>query len=178
LPNLPETFSVKKAHHAQICISQKLILKDILPTKIRTVAGVDVGYVGEVAVGAVAILEYDSLELIESCVAVCKVKMPYVHMLLSFREIPPAMAAIERLRIHPDVLLVDAQGYAHPYRCGFASHLGLALKKPTIGVAKSRLIGTPTDIEGRIKLLDAGEAVGEVVTTKKGVKPVYVTLDT
>jgi deoxyribonuclease V len=86
----------------------------MLPAKIRTVAGVDVGYVDEVAVGAVAILEYDSLELIESCVKVCKVKMPYVHMLLSFREIPPAMAAIERLRIHPDVLLVDAQGYAHP----------------------------------------------------------------
>lgn len=69
---------------------------------------------------------------------------------------------------------LTAQGYAHPYRCGFASHLGLALKKPTIGAAKSRLIGTPTDIEGKIMLVDAGVVVGEVVTIKKGVKPVYV----
>ncbi len=57
--------------------------------------------------------------------------MPYIPTLLAFREIPPAMAAIKKLKIQPDVLLVDAQGWAHPYRCGFASHLGLALGKPT-----------------------------------------------
>ncbi|MCP6768915.1 endonuclease V, partial [Klebsiella pneumoniae] len=88
-----------------------------------------------------AVLDYDSLELLEAQVAAVPVRMPYVPTLLSFRELPAAMAAIRQLKLQPDVFLVDAQGWAHPYRCGFASHLGLALKKPTIGAAKSRLVG-------------------------------------
>jgi len=102
--------------------------------------------------------------------------MPYIPTLLSFREIPPAMAAIQKLKLQPDVFLVDAQGLAHPYRCGFASHLGLAIGKPTIGAAKSRLIGTPTEKDGRTLLVDKGEVVGEVVTTKPGAKPIYVSI--
>ncbi len=176
MPKLPKNFSIKKAHQAQVYLSKQLILEDSLPLKIRTVAGVDVGYVDEVGVGAVAVLDYESLEPLESWVATCQVKMPYVPTLLSFREIPPALAAIRKLQIQPDVFLVDAQGYAHPYRCGFASHLGLALKKLTIGVAKSRLVGTPTEVEGKTLLIDAGEVVGEVVTTRAGVKPVYVSI--
>jgi deoxyribonuclease V len=70
--------------------------------------------------------------------------------------------------------LVDALGYAHPYRCGFASHLGLALNKTTVGAAKSRLIGTEVERDGRILLFDNGEVIGEVVTTKPGGKPIYV----
>ncbi len=96
-------------------------------------------------IGAVAVLDYESLELLETQVATCQVKIPYIPTLLSFREIPPAIAAIKKLKVQPDVFLVDAQGLAHPYRCGFASHLGLALGKPTIGAAKSRLIGTPIE---------------------------------
>ena len=86
------------------------------------------------------------------------------------------MAAIKKLRIQPDVFLVDAQGLAHPYRCGFASHLGLALGKPTVGAAKSRLIGTPVEKDGRTLLVDKGEVIGEVVTTKPGAKPIYVSI--
>ena len=82
--------------------------------------------VGNVGIGAVTILDYESLECLEAQVAICEVKIPYIPTLLSFREIPPAMAAIKKLKIQPDVFLVDAQGFAHPYRCGFASHLGLA----------------------------------------------------
>ena len=132
---------MQKAHKTQLCLSKKIILEDKLPRKIKTVAGVDVSYVGDVGVGAVAVLDYESLRLLESKVATCQVKMPYIPTLLAFREIPPAMAAIRKLKIQPDVFLVDAQGWAHPYRCGFASHLGLALGKPTVGAAKSRLIG-------------------------------------
>ena len=86
------------------------------------------------------------------------------------------MAAIKELKIQPDVFLVDAQGYAHPYRCGFASHLGVALEKPTVGAAKSRLIGTLMEKDGRTLLLDKGEIIGEVVTTKMGAKPIYVSI--
>ncbi|MGA2385610.1 MAG: endonuclease V [Candidatus Bathyarchaeia archaeon] len=157
-------------------MSQKVILKDRLPCPITTVAGVDVSYVGNVAVGAAVVLDYESLRLLESQVATCRVKMPYIPTLLSFRELPPAMAAIRKLRIQPDVLLVDAQGYAHPFRCGFASHLGLALGKPTVGAAKSRLIGEPAEINGQAYLVDKGEVIGAVVTTKLGAKPIYVSV--
>lgn len=176
MPKLFKSFSVKKAHNTQVCLSKKLILEDRFPKKIRTVGGIDVAYVGSIGVGAVTVLDYDSLDLLESQVATCQVKMPYIPTLLSFREVPPAMAAIRKLKLQPDVFLVDAQGYAHPYRCGFASHLGLALEKPTVGAAKSRLIGSQVEESGRALLVDKGEVIGEVVTTKPGAKPIYVSI--
>jgi deoxyribonuclease V len=173
---LMANFSVQKAHKTQLCLSQKTIKEDKLPPKIHTVAGVDVSYVGDMGFGAVTVLDYDSLKPLESQVATCQVKIPYIPTLLSFREIPPAMAAIKKLRIQPDVLLVDAQGLAHPYRCGFASHLGLILGKPTIGAAKSRLIGTEMRRDGETFLVEKGEVIGAVVTTKQGSKPIYVSI--
>jgi deoxyribonuclease V len=119
-------------------------------------------------IGAVTVVDYESLELLETQVAKCQVKTPYIPTLLSFREIPPAMAGIKKLKIQPDFFLVDAQGIAHPYRCGFASHLGLVLGKPTIGAAKSRLIGTPVEMDGETFLVDKGEIIGAVVTTEHG----------
>jgi deoxyribonuclease V len=176
LPKLPSNFSVKKAHDTQTCLSKRVILEDRLPKQIRTVGGVDVSYVGDLAIGAVVVLDYETLELHQTAVAACPVNMPYVPTLLSFRELPSALAAIKQLKLQPDVFLVDAQGYAHPCRCGFASHLGLAIGKPTIGAAKSRLIGERTDMEGRTVLLDKGEVIGEVVTIEEGCEPVYVSI--
>ena len=173
---LSKNFSVKKARKIQICLSKKIILEDNLPKQIRTVAGVDVSYFGEAGVGAVAVLDYESLKLLECQVATCQVRMPYIPTLLAFREIPPAMAAIRKLKIQPDVLLADAQGWAHPYRCGFASYLGLALGKPTIGAAKSRLIGEPVDMRGQMFLVDKNEVVGASVTTKQAAKPIFVSV--
>jgi deoxyribonuclease V len=171
-----ENFSVKKAHQTQKCLSQKIIVKDHLPSRIRTVGGVDISYVGNIGIGAISVLDYESLELIETQVANAQVKIPYIPTLLSFREIPPAIAAIKKLKKQPDVFLVDAQGYAHPYRCGFASHLGLATGKPTIGAAKSRLIGSPVKIGEETFLMDNGEIIGAEVTTKQGAKPIYVSI--
>jgi deoxyribonuclease V len=173
---LIKNFSVEKAHNTQLCLSKKIILEDRLPRRIKTVGGVDVSYAGNIGVGALAVLDYESLKLLESQVAVCQVKMPYIPTLLSFREIPLAMAAIKKLKIQPDVLLVDAQGLAHPYRCGFASHLGLIMRKPTIGAAKSRLTGEPTEMNGQTFLVDEGEVIGAVVTTKQDAKPIYVSI--
>jgi deoxyribonuclease V len=176
LPKLSKNFSIEKAHNTQICLSKKLILEDRLPQKIRTVGGVDVSYIGDVGIGAVTVLDYESLECLEAQVATCEVKMPYIPTLLSFREISPALEAIKKLNLKPDVFLVDAQGWAHPYRCGFASHLDLALGKPTVGAAKSRLIGTPVEREGRTLLIDNDEVIGEVVITKTNRKPIYVSI--
>jgi deoxyribonuclease V len=171
-----QRFSVSKAHRAQLLLSQKIVTEDRLPPKITYVAGVDVAYANGFAVGAVAVLDYESLELLERQTATCEVNFPYIPTLLSFREIPPAVACIKKLRLNPDVFLADGQGIAHPYGCGFASHLGLAIGKPTVGVAKSRLVGEPTAIAGRVFLVRKGKVIGDVVTTKEGVKPVYVSI--
>jgi deoxyribonuclease V len=172
-------FSVKKAHEAQLRLSKQIILEDRLPKRIRLIAGVDVAYSASMSIGAVAVLDYDTLTLVEAQTALCETPIPYVPTLLSFREIPPAVQSIRKLKTQPDLFLVDGQGFAHPYHCGFASHLGLVIDKPTIGVAKSRLFGeaekAKTD-ENITFLRDKEELVGAVVTTKQGSKPVYVSV--
>jgi len=105
LPKLSKNFSVKKAHKTQASLSKKIIMEDRSPPKIRTVGGVDVSYFGTTGFGAVTVLDYESMELLEAQVAVCEVKIPYIPTLLSFREIPPVMAAIKKLKIHPDIFL-------------------------------------------------------------------------
>ena len=133
-------FSISKAHKAQLYLSQKIVAEDRLFQEIKRIAGVDVAYTDDVAIGSVAVLDYESLELLEQQTVTRQAKFPYIPTLLSFREIPPAIACIKKLRLQPEVFLVDGQGVAHPYGCGFASHLGLAIGKSTIGVAKSRLV--------------------------------------
>jgi len=169
-------FSVSKAHETQLRLSQKIISEDRLPQRINYIAGADVAYAGELAIGAVAVLDYESLELLELQTAMCRVKFPYIPTLLSFREIPPTVACIKKLKLQPDVLLADGQGIAHPYGCGFASHLGLAIGKPTIGVAKSRLVGEPKTTAGQVFLVQKGQVISAVVTTKEGAKPVFVSV--
>ena len=169
-------FSVSKAHETQLRLSHNIITEDCLPRKIKRVAGVDVAYIYELAIGAVAVLDYESFELLEQQTATCKVKFPYIPTLLSFREIPPAVACMKKLRRQPDVLLVDGQGIAHPYGGGLASHLGLAMRKPSVGVAKKRLIGESKIIAGQEFLFQNDQMIGAVVITKEGVKPVYVSV--
>jgi deoxyribonuclease V len=176
---LSPRFSIKKAHEMQLLLSKKLILKDKLPEKIEYVAGVDVAYFEDISIGAVAVLDFSTLSLIEFQVSHFKTRIPYVPKLLSFREIPPAYLAIIKLDIEPDVFLVDGQGFAHPYGLGFASHLGLILDKPTVGVAKSWLFGKlePINQDRLVVLLkERKKIVGAKVTTKPGTKPVYVSI--
>ncbi len=182
IPELPvqfdSKFSVAKAHAMQRRLAKHVIREDRLPEKIRFVAGVDVAYVEKISIGVATVLNYDSLDLIESQVAHVETQFPYIPTLLSFREISPTLSAIKKLETQPDVFLVDAQGVAHPYRLGFASHLGLIIDKPTIGVAKSILCGKAEKAtsEGWAPLMDRGEIVGAVVETKAGRKPVYVSV--
>ncbi|MEM4733403.1 MAG: endonuclease V [Candidatus Bathyarchaeia archaeon] len=170
-------FSVSRAHATQLRLAAKIVKKDKLPNKINSVAGVDVAYASGLAVGAVAVLDFATLKLLEFQTAICKVKMPYIPTLLAFRELPPAITCIRKLKRHPDVFFVDGHGIAHPYRCGFASHLGLALGKPTIGVAKSQLIGKLVEIGDDVFLVDDNDQIiGSVVITKVGSQPLYVSV--
>jgi len=152
------------------------------PRRVRFVAGVDCAFPGEglVTRGAVAVLSWPDLELVEQAVVERPTDFPYVPGLLSFREVPTLLEALARLKVRPDLLLCDGQGYAHPRRLGFASHLGLAAGLPSIGVAKSRLIGThrqPGRKAGsRVPLMDGDEVIGAVLRTRDGVAPLFVSI--
>jgi len=172
-------FSIEKAHKTQLKLSKQIVFEDRLPEKIRYVAGVDVSYGKGISIGAVTVLDYDSLKLVESQITLCKIRFPYIPTLLSFREIPPTILSVKKLQAKPDVFLADGHGFAHPYGCGFASHLGLVIGKPTIGVAKSRLFGEVENVkvEKDVAFLNHdGEVIGAVVTTRRGCKPVYVSV--
>ena len=146
----------------------------------RFVAGIDVSINrwAKTGTGAVVVLNYPELELLETRVVTNTIPFPYVPGLLSFREIPLLIPAFQMLTITPDLCIVDGQGIAHPRRIGLASHLGLFLDIPTIGCAKSRLCGTYNEPDlnagSFTELLDENEIIGAVVRTKSGVKPVYL----
>jgi len=162
----------------QLRLSRKLIFEDTLPENIGYVAGVDVAYLEGTSVAAVAVLDASTLSQVEVQVAHVQTHFPYIPTLLSFREIPPAYSAIKKLHREPDVFIVDGQGFAHPYGLGFASHLGLILDKPTIGVAKSLLCGEVKQKveDGWAPLKYKGKVIGAEVVTKQGTRPVYVSV--
>ena len=156
-----------------------LILEDRLAA-VRRVAGVDVGFEesGAVTRAAIAVLRYPELEVLETAIARRPTSFPYVPGLLSFRELPAVLEALEQLRKPPDLLLCDGQGIAHPRRLGIASHLGLLVDIPSIGVAKTRLCGAhddPLNQRGAWAPLWAkGEIIGAVLRTRPNVKPLYI----
>jgi deoxyribonuclease V len=172
-----DKFSVEEAHAMQKKLARLVVREDTLPKQNTCVAGVDVAYTKQHSIGAVAVLDYDSLSIVEARTARVKTRFPYIPTLLSFREIPPALAAVRKLKTKADVLLVDGQGIAHPYRLGFASHLGLLLDKPTIGVAKSLLCGEidALNSDGWAPILDESEVIGAAIT-KNSRKPIYVSV--
>ncbi|MFC2013153.1 deoxyribonuclease V [Chloroflexota bacterium] len=148
----------------------------------RLIAGVDIaaGRARRTAAGAVVVLNYPEMRLVEARVVHGELDFPYVPGLLSFREAPLTLAACARLTVVPDLILVDGQGVAHPRRLGLASHLGLFLDTPTIGCAKSLLCGEArlpdTGPGSYTEVQDNGETIGAALRTRGGVKPVYVSI--
>ncbi len=151
-----------------------------LPADLDTVAGVDVSVRGDRVRTAIVVLRTDDFEVVDQVTWEGPVAFPYVPGLLSFREMPAVLPALERLSTQPDVFILDAQGYAHPRRFGLACHLGVLLDKPAIGVAKTRLVGrhdAPGPEKGsRTPLVHDGETIGSVVRTRERVNPVFVSV--
>jgi len=149
---------------------------------VRHVAGVDVGFEegGAITRAAVAVLDFPSLDMVDRAIFRAPTRFPYVPGLLSFREVPAVIGALEKLTVIPDLLLCDGQGIAHPRRFGIASHLGLLCGIPSIGVAKTRLIGVPAEPPDRrgasVPLLDHGETIGAILRSRPGVKPLYISI--
>lgn len=171
----------KEAVEIQKKLARKVVCEDKLG-RIRHVAGIDVGFEkdGTVTRAAVAVLSFPGLELADYAIATVPTGFPYVPGLLSFREVPAVLDALAKLKIEPDLLLCDGQGIAHPRRVGLASHIGLACGIASIGVAKTRLIGTHQEPPNRrgswAALREDDEVIGAVLRTRAGVKPVYVSV--
>lgn len=151
-----------------------------LPAAPETVAAVDVSIRGDRARAAVVVVRTADLSVVDQSLLEMEVPFPYVPGLLSFREVPAILPALERLSVEPDVYMADGQGRAHPRRLGLACHLGVLLDRPAFGVAKSRLTGTyeePGPAKGATSaLVHRGEVVGRVVRTRTNVKPVFVSV--
>lgn len=156
--------------------------------ELRTIAGVDAGYEEDPSTGAgqglaraaVVVFAYPSLEPLDYVVARRPAPLPYIPGFLSFREGPAVMAALHELRVRPDLLICDGQGIAHPRRLGIASHVGVLADLPSIGCAKSLLVGRhpplPDQRGATVPILHRGEEIGVALRTRQGVRPVYISV--
>jgi deoxyribonuclease V len=182
---------VQRLHGWEVTVAQARAIQLSLARRVSTegevvdprlVAGVDISAPDSqgIARGAVVVLRYPELDMVETGVAQDKIAFPYIPGLLSFRESPLILSACEKLSSVPDLVLIDGQGIAHPRRFGLASHVGVFLNLPTIGCAKSILCGqhepVGEEVGSHVELLDKGEVVGAALRTKSGVKPIYVSV--
>jgi deoxyribonuclease V len=180
-PIHPWVKTEKEARLIQEQLRTKVITEDRLG-KVNYVAGVDVGFKDNYSItkAAVAVLSYPNLELVETAIATLPTTFPYIPGFLSFRELPAILAALEQLKTTPDLILCDGQGLAHPRRLGIASHLGLLIDLPTIGVGKSLLVGkheeVPPEKGSWTPLIHRGETIGVVLRSRVNVKPIYISI--
>lgn len=177
----PWDLSIDRARALQTELADRVVrTTTFAPESVATVAGVDVGFRRNIARAAVIVLSFPELEPVDQALAEVPVTFPYVPGLLALREGPSVLAALEQLHTWPDLFLFDAQGLAHPRRLGLASHMGVVLDWPSIGCAKSRLIGKydepGEDVGQWVPLLDGEETIGAVVRTRARVKPLYVSI--
>jgi len=196
----------KNLHSWNLSYSQAIDLQKRLASKVqftplkkppKLIAGLDCAFTknGQKIIAAAVIIKLPDFDLIETTTALRKVTFPYIPGLLSFREAPACIAAVEKLKKEPDMFLIDGQGIAHPRRLGLAAHLGLFFDKPTIGCAKSRLTGyfeDPPPEKGAYTLLKDKkgmipetshepkitnhEVIGAVVRSRSNVEPLFVSV--
>ena len=182
---------IKKLHNWNLSYSQAIALQKQLGEKVqlvelknhpKTIAGIDCALSRDKKriIACVVLLKLPGFEPIEMENATQKLTFPYIPGLLSFRESPACIAAVEKLKNEPDAFIIDGQGIAHPRRFGLACHLGLFFDKPTVGCAKSRLTGSfedPAPEKGSYSpLKDGEETIGAVVRTRTNVEPVFVSV--
>lgn len=164
----------------QQALAPQVILEDRTPDPIRFVAGVDAGFEDEdkTTRAAVVVLSFPDLSPVDEVLVRRPTTFPYVPGLLSFREVPAVLAALDQLKIDPDIILCDGQGIAHPRRFGIACHLGVICRLPTIGVAKSRLVGIHGEVPPQkgawVPLTDREEQIGAVLRSRVNTKPLYI----
>jgi deoxyribonuclease V len=165
-------YPLKTLREEQVNLSRNVSLQDDFQD-IVTVAGIDVAYPDNEfheACGACVILDYNTLQVIEESMVFSSTDFPFISTYFSYRELPIVQKIINRLRSTPSLVLLDGNGIIHPARCGFASHTGITLDIPTIGVAKTLLYGTVKDSQ----VIIGKEKRGYAFSIKPGTKPIYV----
>lgn len=171
----PDTVSKAQAIQTTLKEQVKIIPLKRVP---EFIAGVDAAFLNNKVIGVACLYTYPEINPVEDAYAVTEVNFPYIPGFLSFREGPVIIEAIKKLKIKPHMILFDGQGIAHPKRMGIASHIGVILDIPTIGCAKSRLVGeykNPGTSKGKMSSLKyQGKIVGAVLRTKDKVRPVFV----
>lgn len=161
-------------------ISRQVILTNQLPQTIHSIAAADISCsrFSQTGYAAVVVCSYPGLQVVDTAGVIAELQIPYIPGFLGFREWPLIRSCLEKLNITPDVLICDGQGLAHPRRAGLACHAGVKSGLITIGCAKSHLIGIyhePGPNKGdKSDLTDRGDKIGEVVRTRDGVKPLFI----
>lgn len=167
----------KEAKEIQTELASKVIITPLKKTP-RLIAGVDTAFEGDIAVSAACLFTYPELQLISTSTAKAKAPIPYVPGFLSFREGDAVKKALKGLNKKPDLIIFDGQGIAHPRGLGIASHIGVELNIPTIGCAKSRLVGQfdePAAEKGNFTdLIYKGKKIGAVVRSRTNVRPLFI----
>ncbi len=157
-------------------LAEKVVLKDGFDS-VKHVAGADLAFKGDTAYCAAVVLDYETLETVEEKVRISRISFPYIPTFLSFREADAIIDVLEHLNTRPDVTLIDGHGIAHPRGIGIASHVGVLLDRPTIGVAKRALFG---EMEGKPSLgkpapiYSDKRLLGYALITKPGTRPIYI----
>jgi len=177
----PWHVGLDEAIEIQKKLASKVIRKDDPRIKnIKAIVGVDVSTDKENTYAAAVVMEFPSLKIVEISIEKGLLEVPYIPGFLSFREAPLILKALERIKHSYEVILVDGNGIAHPRRLGIASHIGVLLQIPTIGCAKTKLIGEykmPDEKKGSWSLWkDNDEVIGAVVRTRDKVKPLYISV--
>ncbi|HEY0005034.1 MAG TPA: deoxyribonuclease V [Pyrinomonadaceae bacterium] len=173
------TMTPREAVELQKSLRERVRLRPLEKT-VETVAGADISFnkFSETVYAGLVVIRLPSLEVVEEVGVVSQTRFPYVPGLLSFRESPSVLEAWSKLKIEPDAVMFDGQGIAHPRRVGIASHVGLLIERPTLGCAKSVLVGKyqepPLERGGWTELVDKGEVVGAALRTKNSVQPIFV----
>jgi len=176
-PNRSEACLVQKE------MAEQVLLIDDFPAPIKIIAGMDVSNTPfdpeEMIFGATTVLDYPSLSIIQTFTQANKQTFPYITGLLGFREVPTLIEAYKQLSVVPDLIMVDGHGVSHPRGLGVASHIGVLLDVPTIGVAKSILVGTPAfelseEVGSTVPLVWKGQEIAKLVRTKKRCSPLII----
>ena len=163
---------LEKLKKEQLKLAKQLILKDKLPKEINFIAGCDNSYFENKVVSGIAVID-SKLEVVEEKFFLDRVHFPYVPEFLAYRELPSMIQCYNKLETPIDLIFVDGNGILHPRGCGIASHFGLAINKPTIGIAKNLLLGEVK--EGKVYV--NGKIKGVELVTKEGSRPLYVSPD-
>ncbi|MCW4031786.1 MAG: endonuclease V [Candidatus Bathyarchaeota archaeon] len=159
-------------------LSKKVMIKDSFKRPIKLVSGIDVAYLNEQAIISIAVFNYQNKEFVDNIISIEDVSFPYIPGFFGFREGTIIIKTIKKLNLESDIIMVNAHGIAHPRKYGCASHIGLIIKRATIGVVNNILYGNykkkPLNIGDWVPLENENQIIGAVLKSKQGCKPIIV----